>query len=178
MKAWAVVVGIPVMTALSMGCSATSRYEVLSLFFDGVPPPAEPGAAEAKQEEAAAKATTSRQVGYREHGPYAARLCHACHQSGASNALVLPREELCYQCHELRLDKRRIHGPLASGGCTVCHDPHSSQYRYFLVSEADTFCFYCHDPKMVARNGAHAGVEGDCTVCHDAHMSDKQYLLK
>lgn len=94
------------------------------------------------------------------------------------NALVAPREQLCFRCHEIRMNKKYIHGPLASGGCTACHDPHSSQYRYLLVSESDSFCFYCHDRQTVARVGAHRGVQEQCTTCHDAHMSDKKYLLK
>ena len=113
-----------------------------------------------------------------EHGQYGAKLCSGCHESAATNALVLPREQLCFKCHELKLDKKYIHGPLASGGCTVCHDPHSSRNRFLLVSESDTFCFYCHDRATVAPVEAHAGIEGQCTDCHDAHMSDKKYFLR
>jgi predicted CXXCH cytochrome family protein len=177
MKVWAAVACVAVVPALLVGCDATARYRVLSVLFDEVPPPQLPEAPEAK-EAVPAPAGQSRQVGYRAHGPYAARLCNACHVSGASNALVVPREQLCFQCHEIRLDKKYIHGPLASGGCTACHDPHSSQYRYLLISESDSFCFYCHDPQLVAKTNAHAGVEAQCTTCHDAHMSDKKYLLK
>ncbi len=177
MKVWAVVACVAVMPLLSIGCDATARYKVLSVLFDGVPPPQLPAALEA-QPAGAGPAGQSRQVGYRAHGPYAARLCNACHLIGASNALVVPREELCFQCHEIRLDKKYIHGPLASGGCTACHDPHSSQYRYLLISESDSFCFYCHDPQLVAKVSAHTGVEAQCTTCHDAHMSNKKYLLK
>lgn len=175
MKVWTVVAWIAVGALLSIGCTATSRYKVLSFFFDGVPPPA----AEAPEgTPAAANVIQARQVRYREHGPYAARLCNACHDPAAFNALVMPREQLCFKCHEFRMDKKYIHGPLASGGCTACHDPHSSQYRYLLVSESDSFCFYCHDRQTVARIGAHAGTQELCTTCHDAHMSDKKYLLK
>lgn len=178
MKVWAVVACVSLLAVLSIGCDATSRYRVLSLFFDGVPRPQPPGAAERNPAAAAAGAVPSRQVGFRGHGPYAAKLCNACHEPGAMNALVAPREQLCFRCHEIRMNKKYIHGPLASGGCTACHDPHSSQYRYLLVSESDSFCFYCHDRQTVARVGAHRGVQEQCTTCHDAHMSDKKYLLK
>jgi predicted CXXCH cytochrome family protein len=162
---------------LSMGCNAESRYRVLSVFFDGVPVPQ---MTERGEGETAPPSTTSqpRRVGYREHGPYAARLCNACHESGTSNLLVAPREQLCFRCHELKLDRKYIHGPLASGGCLACHDPHSSQYRFFLLAESDDFCLRCHDRGAIAKNKAHAGIAGECTACHDAHMSDKRYLLK
>ena len=176
MKIWTVVAYASVLAVLSTGCNPTTRYRVLSLFFDGVPPPkaAEPEA----EQSVVAKSAQSQPVEYREHGPYAARLCNACHDPNAFNALVLPREQLCLQCHDLKLNKKYIHGPLASGGCLACHDPHSSQYRYLLVSASDTFCFYCHNRDTIAKVSAHRGVQGQCTDCHDAHESDKRYLLK
>jgi len=179
MKVWTVVGCIAAVAALLIGgCSATSRYKVLTFFFDGVPPPKATEAAEGKQDEIRATAAQPRRVGYGEHGPYAARLCNGCHESAATNALVAPREQLCFRCHEIKLDKRHIHGPLASGGCTVCHDPHSSRSRYLLVSESDSFCLHCHDPRAVAKVAAHGGIQEQCTACHDAHMSDKRYLLR
>jgi predicted CXXCH cytochrome family protein len=176
MKVWTVVACASVLAVLSTGCNPTTRYKALSLFFDGVPPPMA-GSAGTTQA-AAANVEESRQVGYREHGPYAAHLCNACHDPNAFNSLVLPQDQICFQCHDLKLDKEYIHGPLASGGCLACHDPHSSQYRYLLVSESDSFCFYCHDRQIVARIGAHAGIQGQCTSCHNPHMSDKKYLLR
>jgi len=177
MKAWPAVVCSALAVVYLAGCNPTTRYQVLSFVFDGVPPPQVAPPPDQKQT-AATNAAPRRQVGYRAHGPYAAKLCNACHNIGATNALLLPREELCFKCHELELNKKYIHGPLASGGCLACHDPHSSQYSYFLVSESDDFCFRCHAQETVARNAAHAGVEQQCTTCHDAHMSDKRYLLK
>jgi predicted CXXCH cytochrome family protein len=164
--------------ALSVGCSATTSHKVLSTFFDGVPEPGTGAQAAPGAPVAAGGAAPARQAGYREHGPYAAKLCKACHEAGATNALVVPKEQLCLQCHELRLDRKYVHGPLASGGCLVCHDPHSSQYRYLLVSESDGFCLHCHDGQALAKNASHAGVQGECTTCHDAHMSDRKFLLK
>ena len=165
-----------VLAMLSTGCNPTVRYRVLSLFFDGVPPPV--AAESAAAPGAAPAAAASTQVAYREHGPYAAHLCNACHDPSAFNSLVVPKEQLCFQCHDLKLDKKYIHGPLASGGCVACHDPHSSQYPYLLVSASDTFCFYCHDRETVAAVGAHGGIVDQCTTCHNPHMSDKRYLLR
>ncbi len=173
-----IVVCVSVVAAQSMGCGAAERRRVLTFLFDGVPPPKAAEAPDAGQQEIRPDAGRSRDVGYREHGPYAARQCGACHQPGAANALVAPKESLCLRCHEIKLDKKYVHGPLASGGCLSCHDPHSSQYRYLLVSESDGFCVNCHDPQAIARIAAHGGSQENCTTCHDAHLSDTKYLLK
>ena len=127
----------------------------------------------------AAAAAAARGETGSEHGPYAAHLCSACHESTASNALVLPRDQLCTRCHDvMRVTKRFVHGPLASGGCLVCHDPHRSNYGHLLVSESSGFCLRCHDRRAVGQVPAHAGVDAECTTCHDAHMSDARFLLR
>jgi len=176
MKPWTVLISVAAIAVL-MSCTASTRYEVLSFFFDGVPPPE---VARAPEEEAAAAAASipeRRRIRYREHGPFAAKMCNGCHVPGASNMLVAPGGELCFRCHQLALDKKYVHGPLVSGGCTVCHDPHSSQYRYLLVSASDSFCFHCHDRAAIVRTHA-AGTEDRCTTCHDAHTADNKYLLR
>jgi len=163
---------------LAVGCNATSRHRVLTFFFDGVPPvrsveegtPGEPVVAEG-----AVRAT---QAAAREHGPFAAKLCSACHDARERNALVAPAGELCGRCHEIALDKRYVHGPVASGDCQACHEPHSSRYRALLVSDSDGFCVDCHGREALPADADHGGVEAKCTVCHDAHMSDRRFLLK
>lgn len=154
------------------GCS----HRVLSIFFDGVPAPA--AQKEVPQQPGSATGRAISAGTFSNHGPYAARLCEACHVK-QTNALVAPVNELCYKCHELQLNKKYVHGPLASGGCVVCHDPHSSPYGHLLVSESSNFCVRCHDTTDLSQNPAHqeAG-DRQCTDCHDAHMSDKPYLLK
>lgn len=168
--------GAILLAALSFACSAETRGRILPIFFDGVPPPRSAGGAPAPGSAPAASA--GGQPGYREHGPYAARLCGACHQSTSANALVAPADQLCFQCHALRLDRKYIHGPIASGGCLVCHDPHRSPNAALLVSSSDSFCFYCHAPRSVQAIEGHAGVEGGCTECHDAHASNEPHLLR
>lgn len=177
MTVWRAVACASMMAVLSVGCNATTRYQVLSFFFDGVPVPkgVPAGADQAASQTDVLKLQRTR---YGEHGPYAAKLCTACHESAANRTFVVPREQLCFRCHEFKIDKKYVHGPLASGGCTACHDPHSSKYRYLLVSESDTFCFYCHDRQAIGKVGAHQGTEEQCTACHNPHMSDKKYLLR
>jgi len=176
MKVRTAAIGIGAAAVLLLGCSATTRHSVLTYFFDGVPPPREE--APAAESYGAAGPAPSAQTVRRDHGPYAAKLCSACHNTGATNVLVAPGEELCFRCHDLRLDRKYIHGPLASGGCLQCHDPHGSRHRYLLVSDSDSFCFRCHDREALEGSGTHAGVQEPCTACHDAHMSDNEHLLK
>ena len=159
---------------LSYGCEGKTRYQVLSFFFDGVPPPGEV-TQEGKKE--VTKVAAQAQSTYREHGPYAAKLCNGCHERG-SNKLLLPIEDLCFQCHTLNIRKKYIHGPLASGGCKICHSPHGSIYPFLLISEPKRFCLHCHSQNDILKREVHRETDEQCTVCHDAHSSDNAYLLK
>lgn len=163
---------------LLFGCGpmTMAQYKTLSLFFDGVPNPEEEEALKDRNAKGAGKVKQAAAT-YRMHGPYAARLCTACHQTG-TNALILPIEQLCFKCHVLQFDKKYVHGPVAAGGCKTCHDPHGSSFPYLLVSEARVFCFKCHSEKDIAKNEAHKEVSEQCTACHDAHTSNELYLLR
>jgi predicted CXXCH cytochrome family protein len=162
-------------SSLLLGCEGKTRYQVLSFFFDGVPLPEAP---KIEPIEDPQKKSVQMASVYIEHGPYGAKQCGACHQSGSNN-LVLPIKELCFKCHALDLRKKNLHGPLASGGCKICHNPHGSRYPFLLVAEPKEFCLYCHDREDIARNPVHAGMNGaQCTECHDAHGSDNEYLLR
>jgi predicted CXXCH cytochrome family protein len=167
-----------VLALLTSGCNTASRHKTLTTFFDGVPPPHAAEPTKPQQSSATTIGAPSRQDLGSEHGPYAAKLCNACHVAGATNALVAPNDELCVQCHTIALDKKFLHGPLTSGGCLACHDPHSSRYPSLLVSDSGTFCLGCHDRDTVANIEGHGNLNGSCTTCHDAHGSDTKYLLK
>jgi predicted CXXCH cytochrome family protein len=164
-----------IMLALVSGCVTKENYKNLSFFFDGVPNPSvvkkgyKPRKGEVTASDSEKQAT--------QHGPYVAKLCEACHNRG-NNTLVRPIEQLCANCHDIQLNKKWIHGPLASGGCRVCHLPHTSPYRFLLVSDSRDFCFHCHSKSDVARNPAHEGVDSGCISCHEPHMSDNMYLLR
>ena len=170
------MLSIAAMVAVS-GCSPETRYKTLSFFFDGVPAPgevkAETGRRAKEKDNPVPDAPPTRK-----HGPYAAKMCEACHRQGGGD-LVLPVEELCQYCHVLDLRKRKIHGPAAMGGCRICHHPHGSGKAFLLVSEPAEFCFYCHDKTEVSSRETHKAAGAlSCTECHDPHSSDNDYMLK
>ena len=171
-RAWLITGSLIVLTF--PGCSPEIRYETLSFFFDGVPAPGgqKTGAKDRRRRE------PSDVPVFRKHGPYAAKMCEACHRQGGGE-LILPVEELCLNCHDLDLKKRRIHGPVASGGCRICHHPHGSGKAFMLVSEPSDFCFFCHDKSEVLSRETHkAATDMTCTECHDPHSSNNDYMLR
>lgn len=158
--------------------SATNGlYRVLGFFIDGLTPPEKDKDAGGKVS-AEAPGSKKEALGYREHGPYAANLCGACHVQTGSNQLIMPVEELCQNCHVLNLKKKKVHGPVVTGGCKVCHDPHASPYRFLLVSESKDFCYYCHSRTDIEKREVHRKTDVGCTYCHEAHASDNEYLLR
>lgn len=165
---------------LLAGCEATTRYKVSNFFFDGVPNPEQVSVEGAGKDKTTLEKTTETAMArrkYRDHGPFAAKMCEACHQRG-SNTLILPIEQLCFKCHTLNSGKKYIHGPVTSGSCRSCHDVHGSGHSYLLVSESKDFCFYCHDRNALINRDVHKGNDTECTACHDAHSADNRYLLK
>jgi len=60
--------------------------------------------------------------------------CTVCHvvkveDGKTSISLVLPKEKICYSCHEkAAMDKTQF----MKGECVSCHDPHNSERLYLL----------------------------------------------
>ena len=177
MRVRATILACFMTTLLLYACNTTKNHKILSFFFDGVPEPGKAPVERGIGEKKGKGVVPPAPAGVRDHAPYAAKQCQACHVKTTSN-LLLPIEELCFKCHTLDLRKKYTHGPLASGGCKVCHHPHGSKFPFLLVSEPAEFCLYCHDRDAVAKNAEHKGVQAQCTECHDAHSSDGEFLLK
>jgi predicted CXXCH cytochrome family protein len=133
------------------------------------------------------------------HGPYAARLCSACHPAPVDDKVGLTAanvDSLCYNCHtnfkaEMAGAKSR-HKLLdkSKQSCMECHDPHAANQEYDLKKPAQELCVSCHDepPKgdapLLTSDGTnrqylrlsskyvHEPSKKSCLICHDAHASE------
>ena len=186
-------------------CSVEENYRVLSFFFDGVPDPDAP-VPELELRPVAvdpaefARMTPEERAGLLGrrikaptvyfHKPVAERRCEECHaieRVGGNTSfpsgvptLVVPLNQLCFRCHDDKRGKRYVHGPVASGLCTVCHHPHQSSNPFLLRAavQAD-LCEQCHVGELFWTREQHAQY-GDtaCSACHDPHTSERAMLLR
>ncbi|MCB0732227.1 MAG: hypothetical protein KDC88_14470 [Ignavibacteriae bacterium] len=167
-------------------CSATSRYQILSTFFDGVPNPNE------KQIQLQDTIKTDTLVSktnlkiedkntpeFNYHPPYRNRMCSGCHNVLKGNALTKPIPQLCYNCHENITKKNpALHGPVAMGDCQVCHSPHLANNKFLLKRIGRELCLYCHEESDILENKNHfAAEEHGCLDCHDPHSGKDRFLL-
>ncbi len=170
-------------------CEPRTRYKILTTFIDGVPPYEEwleGKKAEKKKEEEKGTPTVRKReevpaVVYVNHKPYAEGKCGECHDPIMGNRTVLPREELCFKCHQkMKPDPLKFaHGPVAAGMCVACHHPHRSENSRLLLVKALDICINCHG-KMDEGRYVHPPVlEGDCGMCHDLpHSLGKAFMLR
>ncbi|MBL8732668.1 MAG: hypothetical protein JNN13_09900 [Planctomycetes bacterium] len=183
---------------LLAACSATTRYQVLSFFFDGVPDPNAPVSTEqlitpvperfVYQPPQPDPATLPKM-----HRPYADRKCDACHKSSMDRkqrdptsfnvadaaALRMPVEQLCRSCHPLT-EQPYQHAPALMGECVRCHQPHASTNSHLLLTpKVRGLCVPCHTAEMMTSEAQHAGyADRDCCECHDPHAADARAFLK
>jgi predicted CXXCH cytochrome family protein len=176
------------LTALlgALSCAPEKQHEVLTFFFDGVPPlggseqaktqpkPGAPSALLAARPKAA-------RIGS-EHDPTLdLKGCGTCHNWQTSFNLVKPVEELCVTCHS---DKTRqfpqMHGPAAVGACAQCHDGHRSAYPHLLLKPPPQLCFECHDRTASGEKTLGCPRPSDdaaCTSCHNPHGGKDRFFL-
>jgi predicted CXXCH cytochrome family protein len=179
-----------------VSCSTTTRYEVLSFLFDGVPDPnrsAEPvhpllTVAEQLAERARRPAPTDA-LALHIHPPYQDRQCTHCHLKGATGSsrswlrgqpgLIKPKRKLCLDCHD-RPTENFIHGPVSAGDCSACHEHHNSRHEHLLKSRTSAeLCVKCHTVDTFPTSKEHEEYqERDCTECHDPHAAARRFLLR
>jgi DmsE family decaheme c-type cytochrome len=87
------------------------------------------------------------------------------------------------QCHATMGKEKYIHGPVASGVCSICHgaSPKHSENpkknKFATIKDAASICFECHE-QFQARKNIHSPVEeGECIACHDPHESPNKFQL-
>jgi len=195
---------------LLVACSVNEDYETLSFWFDGVPTPEQLEAKRLADEQRAAlmagedlgplsseqrAALLAVRVEVEEassHQPFNEKKCTACHvmtgstEEGASAGwmsdlpeLKVPPSELCLGCHQ-RPEASYLHGPAASGNCSICHEAHLSYNQHLLRNKnQERLCRSCHQQETFLTEEAHSVLgERDCVECHNPHGAEREYLLR
>jgi predicted CXXCH cytochrome family protein len=159
------------------------RHDVLSFFFDGVPPWDEQAAGRAGFLEGQDPRRRAETV-WTLHEPL--NDCARCHgeqqQKNFSREvkLVAPVPDLCYQCHTGPTALTGwVHGPVITGDCLLCHEPHRTVNPYLLRRAIPEICYQCHDPASIRSITDHE-LPGYslCDACHSGHASPERFLLK
>ncbi len=173
--------------AILSACSETTKFRVLSFFFDGVPGP---GAARAAEQAIAGVAPTDvpaatpgqvvTRPAFRAHPPYHEGRCGGCHDPTTGQLFRTSEEGLCASCHgDLVRDFRYLHGPVAVSACLFCHHHHGGVFPKVLRSDPAGICFRCHQRKDLTEGEHHATIEQQaCVECHDAHGGNDRFFLR
>lgn len=176
--------------AIAWGCSdPQQRYEVLSFFFDGVPPPGMTEADLRQQELNPGVVFVARsdeqkkeqEIVYRYHVPYVKRDCFGCHDQTKGYAAKIDRDSSCVGCHDAYFQVAKadwIHGPVAMGECSMCHEPHRSEHAGLVKAPQPDLCYACHEASHFEADPFHSTLEDKtCTRCHDPHAAGNRLLL-
>lgn len=170
-----------------VSCSSERKFRILSVFFDGVPPP--PGDVEMEADSLLTGTASGsgvdalaarRRPQFFLHEVYREKACDSCHNLDEGNRLVEEPPELCYTCHDdYREQWANLHGPVSAGLCVTCHNPHLAKYDKLLFAEGQKVCTKCHDRAAVFKNEVHADIEDtNCVECHNPHGGDEEFFLQ
>ena len=181
---WVIQISITtaLLLGLFMGCTVDRSYQILSTFFDGVPPfhqQAAPGVA------VGGGVAKPQVVSLVQHDPYESRDCKECHNP-TTKKLTKKVPTLCYTCHgddflddQRKFQEEVVHSPVEDGDCLECHNPHKSNLESLLLKPPGKLCFECHDEEEFQGDVMHTPVtEGRCPKCHNPHQSKQEHLLQ
>ena len=161
-------------------------YKTLSVFFDGVPNPADPLIIASNYTSNPTESDRIIEVNAMKagpdmnyHMPYLDKACTACHDENLIGKFILPEPDLCYQCHvDFKTTYAVLHVPVEMGECTSCHSPHMAEARKLLLKAGQKLCLGCHDGGDVMKLESHDGIgETDCIECHNPHGGSESNLL-
>jgi predicted CXXCH cytochrome family protein len=159
---WSVLTGA--LVAAGLCCSAETRYDVLTIFFEGVPPP---GFVPIPPEPGGRSGRLTDPVSF--HTAFRKNNCTECHV-GKGRVLRTPIPELCRRCHDKPVGKLWLHAPARSGECAACHGGHESAFPALLLAAGPALCYRCHRDSFVQGLPAHEKVDlAACMNCHPAH---------
>jgi len=82
-----------------------------------------------------------------------ANSCTLCHvtkieDGKTSITLVLPKEQICYSCHE-KAEMQK--SPIMKGECLSCHDPHNSASPHLLRAGVPVFPWPANNQRLDSR---------------------------
>ena len=167
-----------------VSCDEVERYNVMTFFFEGVPPLGQDQLTEefGDYDSRELSQTRPKQIWFT-HQP--AKDCTTCHDFSkrrvfsSQTYLIKPVPELCYECHaDYTTSASYVHGPVAVGRCLFCHNPHKSRIEHLLTEPEPQLCYQCHNIDAVKLIPAHlVKQQFACTDCHNAHTSSVKYLL-
>ena len=167
-----------------VSCDKVKHHDILTFFFEGVPPLGEDQFAEelVDSDFQGLSRTRPKQTWF-VHQPR--KDCTLCHDNSRQRVfssqtyLIKPVPELCYQCHvDYTTTASYVHGPVAVGRCLFCHNPHKSRIEHLLIEPEPQLCYLCHNIDAMNSIPAHlVKQQFACTDCHNAHTSSVKYLL-
>jgi predicted CXXCH cytochrome family protein len=180
---WLVLSATAVALVVLAACAGTSRQEVLTFFFDGVPPPggfpatsAGKGSGQNAIEPNGLAAAPQR---FFPHTPYRENKCNGCHDATGGQLVRPIQDGLCLTCHaRLVEEKKFVHAPAAVGDCALCHHYHGSPYPNLLLVDPVKTCLNCHDRSDLSAGEHHAQPDRACNECHDPHGENNRFFVK
>ncbi|MBI5863118.1 MAG: hypothetical protein HZB38_01130 [Planctomycetes bacterium] len=176
-----IIVGLLAGVGLTAACAPTTRYRVLSFFFDGVPEPgAKPRKASAAEEKLIIPIAQPMKKEVFAHAPYRGNLCRECHDPTGSWLEMTVEAGLCEKCHAAFEESRPlVHRPAADRNCLACHSPHESAYPGVLTRSPETLCDDCHRREDLNCGPHHETLSSDpCLSCHDPHGGADPFFLR
>ena len=192
----AVMIGI--LIAFLFGCSPHRRYDVLTIFFTGVPPPeGKKNKIRVEEKKVAKESQDKRKVASKSaifsHAPYTQQQCDQCHKKIMSSTFkkkgevpgseVLPSKDVCLECHPNKspswafTEGLWIHAPASQSNCNLCHSPHQSTIPARLTEKINKLCIQCHSEGYRKNTPAHVNAT-ECLSCHNPHLGNNTLLLK
>ena len=180
-RIWTVSLCLAGLTLLTIGCSEQTRYKVISFFFDGMPDPNAPPAADAGGVAAAGTSAVTLMVS--RHQPYSEKNCAACHAKKAGSEeldVISLKPGLCVECHKPVANQYPVmHAPIARGACLWCHTAHESREPLLLRESPPKLCYQCHEQSLLSpETKEHADFRASCLNCHLAHGGPDHRLLR
>ncbi len=167
-----------------VSCDEVKHHDVLTFFFEGVPPLGQGQPREGVVDSDSQKLSQTRpEQQWFVHEPR--KDCTLCHDKSkqrlfsSQTYLIKPVPELCYQCHaDYTTSASYVHGPVAVGRCLFCHEHHKSRTEHLLKEPEPQLCYRCHNIDNVRLIPAHlVKQQFACTDCHNPHTSSVKYLL-